>query len=172
MSHIYYLAYGSNLHPHRLKVRVPSSQFLGVAELEGHRIAFHKRGACGSGKCNLLRADESGASAFGAIYQMHADEKVILDKFEGEGYRTEEIVVSLDGESLTSFAYIAEDSHIDDALQPYHWYRDIIYHGGRYHGLPEYYLEAIATTDSIQDPDPDRMQQSEELLLQIQSYSL
>ena len=47
-----YFAYGSNLHPERLRERVPSAESLGVARLEAHVLRFHKRGRDGSGKCD------------------------------------------------------------------------------------------------------------------------
>ena len=37
-----YFAYGSNLHPPRLRARTPSARALGRADLEGYRLLFHK----------------------------------------------------------------------------------------------------------------------------------
>lgn len=156
MSTLYYLAYGSNLHPHRLKLRIPSSRFVGVVELPGYRIAFHKRGVCGSGKCNLLNTDDSIAIVYAAIYEMDAGEKMLLDQFEGAGYSAQIVNVSLHGNPLSSFAYIAETSHIDNSLKPFHWYKDLVTYGARYHQLPASYLEMIDAVESVPDPDLQR----------------
>jgi gamma-glutamylcyclotransferase len=53
MAPLYYLAYGSNLHPLRLMQRVSSAKVEDVIELPGRQGNFHKRSPDGSGKCNL-----------------------------------------------------------------------------------------------------------------------
>lgn len=170
MSTLYYLAYGSNLHPHRLKVRIPSSRFLGIVSLPGYSIAFHKRGACGSGKCNLLTSSDSTARAFAAIYEMAQSEIPLLDSFEGAGYVAQPLTVTLNGKQLTSFAYIAEDTHIDDSLKPYHWYKELVWLGARHHGLPNSYLDNIKAIESIDDPDGQRNATHQALLREIRDY--
>ena len=58
MTLLYYLAYGSNLHPVRLTERVPSARFLGLTSLFGYQLRFHKRHEPdGSGKCNMYHTD-------------------------------------------------------------------------------------------------------------------
>lgn len=170
MSTLYYLAYGSNLHPHRLKVRIPSSHFLGTVNLPGYKIEFHKRGACGSGKCNLLPDSNPAAVAFAAIYEMAEGERSLLDAFEGEGYEARTINVLHGGEPLSAFVYLALDSHIDEGLSPYHWYKDLVYYGAQYQGFPTAYLSAIKGVASIDDPDSDRDNAHQELLREIRSY--
>lgn len=165
MSTLYYLAYGSNLHPHRLKARIPSSRLLGTVTLPGYKIEFHKRGACGSGKCNLLVETHPAAVAYAAIYAMAQDERALLDAFEGEGYQAHTLHVELHGETLPAFAYLAEESHIDDSLKPYHWYKDLVYYGARYHQVPNEYLDAIKAVNSIADPDAQREKIHQEILL-------
>jgi len=62
----YYLAYGSILHPLRLGERISSAQLCGVTTLRGYRLAWHKRGADGSGKCDLVRTNREQDRAHGA----------------------------------------------------------------------------------------------------------
>jgi gamma-glutamylcyclotransferase len=172
MTIIHYLAYGSNLHPYRLRERIPSSQIMGIVELEGYRLAFHKRGQDGSGKCNLVSVDKPGAKIFGVLYEMHIDEKPLLDAYEGEGYRTEAINVILFGKRYESFAYIAEDSHIDERIRPYHWYKELVLLGAEYHHLPGDYIDNILEIESDNDPDPTRTEQHHNLLRQIFVYGV
>lgn len=170
MTIIHYLAYGSNLHPHRLKVRIPSSRFLGVVDLPGYQLAFHKRGACGSGKCNLVMSPDDNAHAHGAIFEMHASERYILDEIEGAGYAITNLVVNLNNTAVNCFAYLAEQSHIEDNLQPFGWYREIVRRGAVYHGFPQGYIEAIEAVASVDDPDPLRHDLHQQLLRQFESH--
>ena len=72
---LYYLAYGSNLHPVRLSERVPSAELLGVVELREYRLVFQKRGWDGSSKCTLVRTGETSVGAYGAMYAIDAIHK-------------------------------------------------------------------------------------------------
>lgn len=84
MKSLHYLAYGSNLHPLRLMERVPSARLIGVTEITGYQLRFHKRGKDGSAKCDLCWSDDRKSSVFGAIYRIASNEKPILDRAEGE----------------------------------------------------------------------------------------
>ena len=86
MSKLYYLAYGSNLHPVRLQNRVPSANFMGLVAMPGYRLCFHKRHHDdNSGKCNMYWTSEDNDVVYGAIYEMHSSEKSLLDQCEGTG---------------------------------------------------------------------------------------
>ncbi len=168
MSTLHYLAYGSNLHPLRLGERIPSSRPLGLVELPGYALRFHKRGSDGSGKCNLHPSP--GARAWGAVYEMAATERPILDAIEGAGYAISTLHVELSGRPLECFVYLAEGSHIDDALVPHDWYHEIVLIGARYHGLPGPYLRAIEAVTSAEDPHPERGPRNAELLRRLRGY--
>ena len=45
-------AYGSNMPSARLRGRCPSARAIGIAELRGHELRWHKRSKDGSGKCD------------------------------------------------------------------------------------------------------------------------
>jgi hypothetical protein len=51
---LHYLAYGSNLHPIRLRQRVNSARLIATLSLPGYRVLFNKRGQDLSAKCNLV----------------------------------------------------------------------------------------------------------------------
>lgn len=138
---LYYLAYGSNLHPARLEKRLGAVQRIGVAELPGWTLRFHKRGADGSGKGNLIRA--SGGSAWGVVFQVDPAQQSLLHEFEGDGYDCVDLDVVVAGENYRCFCYLAQHDWVDDALLPHDWYRELIYLGARHAGFGEDYLNLI-----------------------------
>lgn len=171
MSTLYYLAYGSNLHPLRLTVRVPSAQFLGLTTLPGYKLCFHKRhDPDGSGKCNMYLTGQDTDAVIGAVYAMSAREKPLLDRCEGPGYRCDTLRLELAGNIHDCFVYIAEHSHIDDKLIPHCWYKNIVLLGAEYHCMPESYLERIREVRVSQDPDAARHRMHYELIDQMKNY--
>ena len=164
---LHYLAYGSNLHPLRLRQRVPSCRLLGKVELKGYRLAFHKRGQDNSGKCNLVKTKQLIHAVHAAIFHFHADEKILLDAYEGGGYRSEETTISLNGNRLRAYMYLAEPECIDHQLHPYHWYKQLVLRGAQYQGFPKNYLDAIVRVRSEEDPDPSRRKINRLLLAEI-----
>ncbi|MFB6260335.1 MAG: gamma-glutamylcyclotransferase family protein [Thiohalorhabdaceae bacterium] len=168
MSKLHYLAFGSNLHPIRLGERVPSARLLGRVELTGYRLAFHKLGADGSGKGNLVHTGRKSDIAVGALFEMGGDEKPNLDAAEGAGYRDDTMPVRCQGKQYEAFVYLGEDPYIDPDLRPYGWYRDLVWHGARFNGAPTEYLEEIAAVAAVEDPDPERRDRNRALVERIQ----
>jgi len=154
----YYLAYGSNLHPIRLRERVPSAEFVARTHLTGYRLMWHKRGQDGSGKCNLhytgKEIDRSQAAIF-RITRQHIED---LDHFEGNGrgYQNSDIEIALNGRQQTCFTYFAETAHIDDELQPFSWYKQLVLQGAHYHGFPQSYLADIEGIPEQLDSNTER----------------
>jgi len=167
VSKLHYLAFGSNLHPIRLGERVPSARLLGRVELAGYRLAFHKRGADGSGKGNLIHTGRDDDLAVGALYEMAGTEKPNLDAAEGAGYRDDSLRIRFHGRDYEAFVYIGEEPYIDPELRPYGWYRDIVWHGARFNGAPADYLAGIAAVPTVADPDPQRRERNMALLERI-----
>jgi len=60
--------------------------------------------------------------------------------------------------------YVAQSTHIDSSLVPYHWYKNLVLAGARYHGFPAEYIAAIEATPSKVDTDAKRTQDNEDLL--------
>ncbi len=169
MGTLLYLAYGSNLHPVRLTERVPSARLLGPVALPGLRLAFHVRGLDESGKGNLVAC--SGAPpAYGAVYEIDAGEKAALDRYEGVSYRDTTLEVSLNGGRRTCFTYLGHAAHIDEALRPYDWYKDIILLGAQYLGAPVIYLDAIRRTACMPDPDEARSRLHGDLIKRMTEF--
>ena len=162
--HILYYAYGSNLHPQRLGARIPSSQLLGVAELKGYQLLFHKRGADLSAKCNALYSGDPEHRLLGALFSMAAHEKPILDGIEGAGYVVTEVVVEHRNAQHQAFMYVAEEAYIDDALVPYRWYKEFVYLGARFLEFPDHYVRQLAEVEATHDVDIERHARNEQVL--------
>ena len=59
---------------------------------------------------------------------------------------------------LEHLGYLADPQYIDNALQPYTWYKELVVHGARAHGFPRAYVDEIAAMPAIADPDQGRAQ--------------
>ena len=169
MTVLHYLAYGSNLHPLRLEARIPA-RLLGAVRLRHWRLRFHKVGADGSGKCDLVA--EPGACAYGAVYAIEAGHKPRLDAVEGEGYATRELEVELDGRRLAAFAYVARPGWIDPGAVPHRWYRQLVLWGALHHRFPARYVEAIAGIPARQDAALSRRRRHQALLARMRALYL
>jgi hypothetical protein len=167
---MYYLAYGSNLHPTRLTDRIPGAHLVGTSELRGYLMSFHKRSEDGSAKCTLQRTADSNDIAYTAIYSVPAEEVSVLDAIEGvgDGYDRDQFDITIDGEPLRIFTYIASDTHLVFDVEPYDWYKRLVLAGARYHDFPAYYIERIAAVVSRQDGNTERRIANENLLARIE----
>lgn len=157
MKTLQYLAYGSNLHPLRLRHRVPSARVVSTVGLMGWQLNFHKRGLDASAKCNIIQTGKTSDVVYGAVYEMLASEKHLLDKVEGlnNGYSLAQMDIAGQG---TAFFYIAEKKYIDNSLLPFSWYKEFVMAGGRFHAFPEDYLAQIASVKATSDSDAVRHQ--------------
>jgi len=156
----------------RLLERVPSTNLLGVAELDKHRLAFHKKSQDGSSKCNLVRTGNKCDGVYGAIYQMDSAHKQDLDSFEGNGngYLDSQLTVELYGKERSCFTYFAQETHIADGLKPYHWYKNLVVLGARHLQFPDVYVRSIELIESVEDPDETRRKKHELLIEEILNY--
>ncbi|MGI9235680.1 MAG: gamma-glutamylcyclotransferase family protein [Woeseiaceae bacterium] len=144
-----YVAYGSNLHPLRLRERISSARLVTTSFLHNWSLHFHKRSNDGSGKCNIL---SGGSGVHVAIFEISLEDKLALDKIEGLGSGYSNILLNLP-EIGDCVSYIAEESYIDDSLVPYDWYKELVLIGARTHGFPADYLNRINSLPAHQDPD-------------------
>jgi AIG2 family protein len=147
-----YAAYGSNLHPLRLAKRLSSARLITTGLLPDWSLSFHKRGDDKSAKCSILAG---GSGVHCAIFEISANDKLILDGIEGVGFGYSDITLSIPklGDCVS---YVAEESHIDDSLLPYDWYHELVVIGARRHGFPDDYLERIESRPALRDPDQYR----------------
>lgn len=159
-----YAAYGSNLHPVRMKQRTPSARLLGTAAIAGMALHFHKRGYRDfSGKCNIVRDGEAfqrnrHPSIYAAIYDIPLAELSWLDHHEGAGSGYDRTLIEVDGfgDCVTYRATAAH--HIDDTLRPFTWYKTLVLVGCQKLAFPGSYVEAIRAIPAVRDLDGDRHQ--------------
>jgi len=151
-----YFAYGSNMSSARLRERCPSAAPVGVAELAGYALRWHKRSKDGSGKCDIISILDPNGRVFGVLYQIADSEKQALDRAEGlgYGYRKVDVQVLIDGTEVAANAYQATD--IDESLKPYSWYQALVMAGAKEHGLPQGYIAQLSLITPMEDSDHDR----------------
>ena len=152
-----YFAYGSNLHPGRLRLRTPSARVRTCAELPGFSLRFHKLGRDGSAKCDIARGRHDADRVHGVVYRLDPQHRAALDHAEGLGNGYEVKTVELltgDQAGISAFTYYA--THTDRTLRPYAWYLQHVLHGARENSLPDHYVALIAAVETIDDPDAAR----------------
>ena len=98
-----YAAYGSNMDPSQMHSRCPHSPFAGTGWLPNWRLTFGGEDLGWEGALATL-VEEPGAAVFVALYDITAQDRVALDKWESADsglYRTSRLRVStLDGDVL------------------------------------------------------------------------
>jgi gamma-glutamylcyclotransferase len=154
---MYYFSYGSNMSLKRLRARTPSVMRIESGLLEEHQLVFHKSGRDVSAKCDAYYTGDPEHFVIGVLYEIHPEEKPILDKVEGlgAGYEIKDVSIKLDdGSSTEAFTYCA--THIDADLKPFDWYREHVLVGAKENSLPEDYIQAIEAIEFIKDKDTER----------------
>ena len=169
---LYYLAYGSNLHPVRLRERVGSARFIDVVQLSHYQLLFQKRGMDVSGKCTLVHTGREADVVYGAVYQIDPAHKPELDAFEGlgNGYFESRLTVTLSRQEYPCFTYVAQPSYIVNNLKPYHWYKHLVVLGAKHCNFPEAYVRSIEVIESVEDSDEARREQHQRLIEEIINY--
>ena len=160
-----YFAYGSNMFTPWLcqPARCPSARAVGIAELLGHELRWHKHSKKdGSGKCDIPAV--SNAFVLGVLYAIASDEKTPLDRAEGKGFGYDEIEVEILSGTNPVRAVTYQATNTDPALRPYTWYRALVIAGAREHGLPASYIAGLESVPADQDPDSARHDESMALI--------
>ncbi len=153
-----YFAYGSNMSLARLRARTPSARPLGCHQLPQHLLRFHKAGRDGSGKCDAWYTGNAQHSIFGALFEIHRDDRHLLDMAEGLGMGYEQKTVTVyctAGRPVYAETYFA--TAITERLKPFDWYLDHVLRGARESGLPaDYVQQHILKVEPIRDGNRDR----------------
>lgn len=167
MKPLYYFAYGSNLHPWRLRERAPSARVLGRGHLRGYSLRFHKRGRDLSAKCDAWKTGRRADLVHGAVYRIARGERRFIDRAEdlGRGYDRVRLQVSMAGRPRLVFTYLARRESVDPDLLPFDWYLDYVLRGGRHHGLPGRFLTALRQNRGRRDSNAVRRRVNRRLLV-------
>ena len=114
--------------------------------------------------------DNADQVTHAAVYKIQTDEIYRLDTAEGlgSGYFKEQMTITVDGEPLLVFVYLASPSHVTATLEPYHWYKELVLAGARKHQFPPEYLQQIAAVVSKPDLKDSRRIEMESLLVQLE----
>jgi hypothetical protein len=148
-----YAAYGSNLHPDRLRKRVSSAVLRGTCFLPAFDLRFHKVGRTdGSGKCDIV---PGSGGVFVAVFDIAVSERSILDDIEGlgAGYNHKRIRA---GEHGVCWTYIADPGAVDHSLRPLDWYKEYVIRGAHFHGFPDDYLSYLQSVSADVDTHKPR----------------
>jgi hypothetical protein len=127
--------------------------------LPGHILRWHKRSnKDGSGKCSIEKQEDGSGIVRGAIFSVPDKQMIELDRVEGLGFGYQQCLIEVETSTGPEecITYLAEETHIDDELRPFSWYRDLVVAGAEAVGLHGDYLESLRQVTAIQDPDPDR----------------
>lgn len=171
----HYFAYGSNMSHARLQARVPSAKPICNAYLPGHALRFHKKGADGSAKCDVVATGCETDRVHGVVFEFHLPEKPMLDFYEGPKYQ--EALVELVSESqalLQAYLYVVADkqAYTDRHLKPYHWYKHHVVYGARQAGLPADYVANLLAVESVLDENHERTQQELSIYSVLEHHDL
>ncbi len=154
-----YAAYGSNLHPLRLRApeRCPSAELLGASVISGWRLRFRKRSVDGSAKCDAEQTGNLLHELRIALYEITQSEELNLDAVEGlgHGYEASQVPVTVAGADRKAKIYLAQKDFITDDI-PYDWYQQMVLLGADYHGFSAPYRAAIRQVQSKRDPNLER----------------
>ena len=134
---------------------MPGARALGTALLRGHELRWHKRGTDGSGKCSIVNVG-GDAVVHGALFAIPKTEESALDRAEGSGYNGITVSVESTRGDVTAKTYVAHESAIDDARQPYSWYKALVVSGAESQGLPPAYVDGLRLVDAVEDPEAER----------------
>jgi gamma-glutamylcyclotransferase len=137
-----YFAYASNLGG--VEADGESARLLGVARLDGHRLAFTRRSVrTGTGVADVLPAP--GGVVWGAVYEVSDALQAALDRKEGAGwaYARQAVHVRLeDGAGVDAFLYVVLEKEPSE-VAPSPEYVQRIVRGARAVGLPEDYVRDV-----------------------------
>jgi hypothetical protein len=161
-----YLAYGSNLHPERLRDRGVSVELIAKVALPGRKLIFQKIGMDGSAKCDIMESSSGNSVVWCALYAIEVAGIAKLDGFEGLGSGYERRLLELEDHG-SAFAYVASPEATSSTMLPFDWYREMVVAGALYHRFPDGYVEEIRAVQATEDPDPQRRARSEATLKKL-----
>lgn len=158
-----YFGYGSNMPRARIEARLGRCERLGAACISGWRLAFHKRSADGSGKCDAVLTNHPDDRLWGALDRLTDEQMEALDRHE-PGYDRGPMAVSFGEGTVSAMLYVARKDRIDPELRPYHWYKELVLAGARELGLPRGYVASIEEVTSGPDPCIGRAERNRAVL--------
>jgi gamma-glutamylcyclotransferase len=144
--HVWYFAYGSNMHDSALRDRRRIRPFEWRAgRIAGYRLRFNLDGRPKGKAAPANICPDPGGEVWGVLYRITRRDLLRLDSTEGvpgRGYRTVWLTaVDLDGNHVTAATYCAEGKPADG--KPSLRYMTLLREGARAHGLPEHWINHL-----------------------------
>jgi cation transport regulator ChaC len=144
--HVWYFAYGANMHDSAFRER------RGMRPLEwragrvrGYRLRFNLEGRPKGKAAPANLFSDPQAEAWGVLYRITRRDLVHLDATEGvPGKRYWQLWLDaedIEGQLVQAVTYIAEGKEVDG--NPSLRYITLLREGARKHGLPEHYLRFL-----------------------------
>ena len=139
-----YFSYGSNMVKEEMIVRCPGAEFLGLAELPGHRFVI---AACGYGS---VVPDPAGV-VHGVLWRISEADKRRLDRYERvseDMYRAVEVTVrESSGSDAAAIMYVA-GSWSGPPAKVRRGYLQRVVRAARAAGLPESYCARLESSQA------------------------
>jgi len=142
-----YFAFGSNMDPDRIKLRLKKFPHLTKlipqakrVRLPGYRFAFNKFSTIDhTGKANIVNEDKS--DVWGVLFRINEETLEILKELEG-GYEDKVLYVFSDDDvKYEAVTFVAKKIH--DGLKPTPKYLKYILNGAIHYKLPPEYIAKI-----------------------------
>jgi len=174
-----YFAYGEMMFSARLQKVVPDATCLGVAKIMGYKLFFHSKGhEDPSGKCNIVPVKDPSCEVYGAVYEISARDRHLLDKDQSLGCGSQDVTLKIFpvkeesdlvafNSGVFAFTYIAHKENIFEDLVPYHWYKEMVLSGAREHHLPSEYIHHLEQYAVTYDPNVQRANRQKRYLESI-----
>jgi hypothetical protein len=145
---VLYFAYGSNMSTARTEERVGKVRARGTARLAGHKIAFDKAGADGTGKTNIV--PNKATDVWGVLFGISAEQFKKLAGYE-VGYVEQSLSVRLGNEDVLARTFVADKR--TRGLRPSREYLGFLIAGANEHRLPDGYAKALKAIKVANEDD-------------------
>jgi gamma-glutamylcyclotransferase len=136
-----YFAYGSNMDEEVMQARCPAHRFVGVARLDGHRLAFTRRS---------VRTGTGSRTVWGVLYEVDPEGLRALDRKEGHGWAYERqrrgVHLLADGSKHDAITYTVLHKEPQE-VPPSRSYLEGLIAAARRRGLPEPYISTLTSTE-------------------------
>jgi gamma-glutamylcyclotransferase len=142
---INYFAYASNMAAEVIEGLCPQHHFLGVARLDGYRLAFTRRSIrTETGVADVVPAGNE--TVWGVLYEIENDELTAIDRKEGYNWAYTRVMcpvlLEAGGQSLLAVVYTVRVKEPAEIL-PSRQYLDRLIAAGHDRGLPKEYVEKL-----------------------------
>lgn len=142
-----YFAYGSNMAAEVMEGLCPRSRFLGVARLDGYRLAFTRRSIrTGTGVADVIPARDE--TVWGVLYEIEDDELTAIDRKEGYGWAYTRVLcpvlLAAGGQGQGAVVYTVRVKEPAQVL-PSRQYLDRLILAAHERRLPNTYVEKLET---------------------------